>query len=99
MTTAEAIVRPDVTARTGVDVRGVVTRREPKRPEQARAEAETETESLAFTGEDRYRMIAEAAYFRAESRGFAGGSDLDDWLAAEMEIDQILGFVEPIVDA
>jgi hypothetical protein len=44
-------------------------------------------------------MIAEAAYFRAESRGFAGGSDLDDWLAAEMEIDQILGVVEPIADA
>lgn len=97
MATAEAIVRPDVTARTGVDVRGVVNRREPKRTDKAQAEAATE--SRAFTGEDRYRMIAEAAYFRAESRGFAGGSDLDDWLAAEMEIDQILGVVEPLVDA
>lgn len=97
MTTAEAIVRPDVTARTGVEVRGVVTRREPKRADKA--QAETETVSRAFSGEDRYRMIAEAAYFRAESRGFAAGNDLDDWLAAEMEIDQILGVVEPLVDA
>jgi hypothetical protein len=44
-------------------------------------------------------MIAEAAYYRAESRGFEGGSDLDDWLAAEMDIDQFLGVVAPIDDA
>ena len=32
------------------------------------------------------RMIAEAAYFRAEKRGFAPGAELEDWLAAEAEI-------------
>jgi hypothetical protein len=31
-------------------------------------------------------MIATAAYFRAESRGFGPGSELDDWLQAEAEI-------------
>lgn len=31
-------------------------------------------------------MIAEAAYFRAEKRGFAPGHELEDWLAAEAEI-------------
>jgi hypothetical protein len=30
--------------------------------------------------------IARAAYFRAERRGFAPGSDIDDWLQAENEI-------------
>ena len=30
--------------------------------------------------------IAEAAYFRAERRGFAPGSETEDWLAAEAEI-------------
>jgi len=35
-------------------------------------------------------MIAEAAYFRAEKRGFALGGELDDWLAAESEIDRLL---------
>ncbi len=30
--------------------------------------------------------IAEAAYYRAERRGFAGGSEVEDWLAAEEEI-------------
>ena len=30
-------------------------------------------------------MIAVAAYFRAEKRGFAPGNELDDWLQAETE--------------
>ncbi len=37
-------------------------------------------------GEDRLRLIAEAAYYRAERRGFAPGSELEDWLAAEIEV-------------
>jgi len=93
MATAEAIVRPDVAARPDVNARGVVARREPKRTEAATKGKEAAS-APAYSGEDRYRMIAEAAYYRAESRGFEGGSQLDDWLAAEMEIDQILGAVE-----
>jgi hypothetical protein len=44
-----------------------------------------------LAGEDRRRLIAEAAYFRAEQRGFVPGSELEDWLAAEIEIDALLG--------
>lgn len=51
--------------------------------------------SRAWTGEDRYRMIAEAAYYRAERRGFAPGHDLQDWLAAEIEVDELLGDISP----
>ncbi len=40
--------------------------------------------------EDRHASIAEAAYFRAELRGFAPGHELEDWLAAEEEVDQRL---------
>ena len=39
--------------------------------------------------ERRRRLIAEAAYFRAERRGFTGGDPLDDWLQAEAEIDRM----------
>ena len=39
--------------------------------------------------EERQRMIAEAAYFRALQRGF-GGDPVADWLAAEREIDERL---------
>lgn len=35
------------------------------------------------------RMIAEAAYYRAEQRGFSGGSAEDDWHAAEAEIRRV----------
>jgi hypothetical protein len=30
--------------------------------------------------------IAEAAYYRAERRGFAPGGEIEDWLAAEAEV-------------
>ena len=42
------------------------------------------------TAEERYRMIAEAAYFRAEKSGFVGGNVAEDWLEAEAEIDRML---------
>ena len=38
----------------------------------------------------RHALICEAAYFRAERRGFCPGRELDDWLAAEGEIDRDL---------
>jgi len=33
-------------------------------------------------------MTAEAAYFRAMACGFEGGHPVDDWYAAEAEIEQ-----------
>ncbi len=35
-------------------------------------------------------MVAQAAYLRAERRGFCGGSETEDWLAAEAEVDALL---------
>jgi hypothetical protein len=37
--------------------------------------------------EARNAMVREAAYLRAEARGFEPGHELEDWLAAEHEID------------
>lgn len=37
--------------------------------------------------ERRRAMIAEAAFYRAEQRGFEPGRELDDWCAAESEFD------------
>ena len=39
---------------------------------------------------DRLAMIAEAAYFHAQRRGFDPGHDVEDWLTAEAEIDAAL---------
>ncbi len=43
-----------------------------------------------ISAEERQAMIAEAAYFRAERRGFEPGYERDDWLAAERDIERAL---------
>jgi CRISPR/Cas system-associated protein Cas5 (RAMP superfamily) len=43
---------------------------------------------------ERHHMIAEAAYFRAEKRGFHRGDPTEDWLAAEAEIAKSLKQVD-----
>jgi hypothetical protein len=40
--------------------------------------------------EERHRLIAEAAYYRARKRGLEAGTEVEDWLAAEAEIDNEL---------
>ena len=40
--------------------------------------------------ERRRTLIAEAAYYRAQRRDFAPGHELEDWLAAEEEVDRLL---------
>jgi hypothetical protein len=37
-----------------------------------------------------HRMIAEAAYYLAQRRGFRGEHSLEDWLAAEQQIRQVI---------
>jgi hypothetical protein len=49
--------------------------------------AEPTTPTPATTLEQRVGMIAEAAYYRAEARGFTPGNEVEDWLVAEREID------------
>lgn len=49
-----------------------------------------EAQATVITSEERYRLIAEAAYFRAESRGFQGGDPMTDWLEAEAEVNRML---------
>jgi hypothetical protein len=66
--------------KTGAIAMAEGSRREPRRPIERR-----------LAGEDRLRMIAEAAWYRAERRGFAPGRELEDWLAAEIEIDALFG--------
>ena len=43
-----------------------------------------------LTPEARHALIAEAAYLRAERRGFVPGHETEDWLAAEAEVDALL---------
>lgn len=51
---------------------------------------ETTNSITTIKPEERYKMIAQAAYFRAEARGFNGGDPREDWTQAEKEVDQQL---------
>jgi hypothetical protein len=67
----------------------------PRKPRAPRATPVTTPATLALieiSVEVRRGMIAEAAYLRAERRGFAGGQEREreDWLAAEAEVDALL---------
>ncbi len=42
---------------------------------------------LPVSHEERWRMVAEAAYYIAQRRGFVGGDPNADWAAAEAEVD------------
>lgn len=48
------------------------------------------SETPGPAAEQRHHMIEEAAYYRAERRGFTGGDPMSDWLEAEAEIDHVL---------
>jgi hypothetical protein len=59
-------------------------------PTSPAGENAIEGDSLAPHQSDadaRHSRISEAAYRLAEARGFESGLDLDDWLAAEREVD------------
>ncbi|MDZ4140818.1 MAG: DUF2934 domain-containing protein [Sideroxydans sp.] len=45
---------------------------------------------IKVTDEQRQHYIEIAAYNIAESKGFTGGCDLENWLAAEAEIDRLM---------
>jgi hypothetical protein len=52
------------------------------------------TEGFRVPPGQRRQMIAEAAYFRAEKRGFNGGDPVQDWIEAETEVDAELRRLE-----
>jgi hypothetical protein len=50
----------------------------------------TASDQTKLGPEKLHELVALAAYYRAEQRQFAPGLELDDWLAAEAEIQQRL---------
>lgn len=51
-------------------------------------ESKLEQREIPSFSESREARIAEAAYWRAERRGFTPGNELEDWLSAEKDIDE-----------
>ncbi len=60
------------------------------KPRRQKTRASTTEIAIQGNGIERDEMIAVAAYYRAERRGFNGGDTLADWLEAEAEVDALL---------
>ena len=61
-----------------------------KPPKAGNVTSKNGAKKITASSQERYQMIAAAAYLRAERRNFAGVHALDDWIAAEAEIDAML---------
>jgi hypothetical protein len=46
--------------------------------------------SLLIPASLRHDMIRDAAYFRAQARGFVPGKEIEDWLAAEQDVEELI---------
>ena len=46
--------------------------------------------STTLSAEQIHNRIAETAYYRAQERGFAPGFEMEDWLAAEAQVEATL---------
>ena len=57
---------------------------------KAAAKKTSKTAGLNITAEERWKMIAVAAYHREEKRNFAPGNEIGDWAEAEKEIEKLL---------
>jgi hypothetical protein len=53
---------------------------------------------LEFNDDEWHDMVATAAYFRAEARGFQGGSEDEDWFEAEAQLREQLAQAEDEAD-
>lgn len=65
-------------------------RRRAAPPGQPTATASAASKGITVSEDARRAMVAQAAYLRAERRGFAPGGEVEDWLAAEAEVDALL---------
>jgi len=55
-----------------------MARKQPAKPRAAKTQQKVPS--------DLNKLVAEAAYYRAQQRGFTPGHELDDWIAAEAEV-------------
>jgi len=92
MSKKTAVKAREATAKKVTRKTAVKTRETPAKKVAGKSTKTTKpkTTSINITSEERWKMIAIAAYHKAENRGFAPGSELQDWADAEKEIDELL---------
>ncbi len=83
---------PTPTASESTSAAPAPAARKPRAPRAKKATTPSAPPPIEISEDARRAMIAEAAYLRAERRGFTGGSETEreDWLLAEAEVDALL---------
>ena len=61
-------------------------RKTSRKPASVTPKPDTKNVRAEASPEEIRRLIAEAAYYRAQDRGFEPGHELDDWIEAESEV-------------
>jgi hypothetical protein len=79
--------RPTKALMTSVSPNSLPRAAESKSNSGAKPDSLLEHSPASVSADTRRTMIAEAAYYIAEQRGFGDGHDLEDWLLAEKRID------------
>ena len=78
-----SIAKPKATAKAATAEAKTTTAKKPAAPKVAKAKTASADDN------QRRSMIAEAAYFYAEKRGFQEGNPEDDWFKAEQDISRL----------
>jgi hypothetical protein len=86
-TPTKKAAKKKVATKKAVNTKKASTRKVAKTPTKA---AKPDNSSIDIAPEERWKMIAIAAYHKAEKRGFAPGHELQDWAEAEKEIDKLI---------
>ena len=63
---------------------------EPRRRDVSKDAESGGSRGVSVSEDTRRHMIEQSAYLRAERRGFTAGSETEDWLLAEAEVDALL---------
>jgi len=86
-TTTKKAAKEIVTKKKAVNVKETSKRNVAKNPTKT---SKPDISRVNISPEERWKMIAIAAYHKAEQRGFAPGGELQDWAEAEQEFDKLM---------
>lgn len=92
----KASTGPDKSGKAGIKSSSARVGR--RRPSSAIPHFTDRDPRIEFNDDEWYDMVATAAYFRAEARGFQGGSVDEDWFEAEARLREQLAQAEDEAD-
>lgn len=88
---AKAVAKPTAATKAKTSAKpAVAAKKSPSKAAATERPAATASKGKRIDPGQRRNYIEMAAYYIAERRGFVGGNEIDDWAAAEAEIDRLL---------